>query len=297
MSCEYDPLLGWRLAPNLPGPGLRTLEHGIRVNSDETEVRTGGILAAGDSFTAGSEVVDADTWPAQLERLTGIPVLNAGCGGWGVDQIVMRLEQLIPVVQPRLVLLGMLDQDITRCNYSWGGKPKPYFLVENGELVLKHNPVPIHHKGTVAELWEQIRGMIPRIAAGGPDSDFWADWSRDGVTVDNDPVDVTCRLIARLRQATDVPIALFMQHGGYIPTQSETMPAYAQYVLGFAQSLGIPAFSEFDTLRAILLENAQDFAALYMPHPPPLIFGHMSPAGNARVARLIAEQLNGNGMI
>lgn len=295
---EYDPLLGWRLASNLPGNGLSSLDHGIRRNGNETGIRKGGILAAGDSFTVGSEVVDCETWPAQLERLTGLPVLNAACGGWGVDQTVMRLEQLIPVVDPCMILLGILDQDITRCNFSWGGKPKPYFLVEDGELALKHYPVPIHHRGSVAALWDEVKAMIPRIRPADPEAaDFWADWARDGVTVENNPVDIACRLVHRLRTGTDIPIVMVMQHGAYVCLGNEVPPAYSQVVVDYAESIGVPVVSEFATLRAMAVNDMATFAAQHVQHQGALPYGHMSATGNATIAGLIHERLQALGLI
>lgn len=51
------------------------------------------ILAVGDSCTWGEDVGDTDTWPAQLQRLTGRRVLNGGVTGFGFDQIVLRTER------------------------------------------------------------------------------------------------------------------------------------------------------------------------------------------------------------
>src|SRR3954471_16423556 len=83
-ASEYDPLLGWRIKPHLsPPPESRpffsTTDDGIRnTRAGSGPPRTGAILAVGDSFTAGSEVADTESWPAYLEAMLGEPVLNAG---------------------------------------------------------------------------------------------------------------------------------------------------------------------------------------------------------------------------
>ena len=43
-------------------------------------------MAVGDSFTFGDEVNDGQTWPAQLQQLTGRRVINGGVSGYGFDQ-------------------------------------------------------------------------------------------------------------------------------------------------------------------------------------------------------------------
>src|SRR4051794_21681437 len=79
-AIPYDAKLGWKLAPNLRGDGtsLNTDEHGNRLNSKQPRpMPLGGIVACGDSFTAGSGVSDEYSWPAHLENILGVPVVNA----------------------------------------------------------------------------------------------------------------------------------------------------------------------------------------------------------------------------
>ena len=99
-ASAYDSELGWVLRPDLKWTGFSTLPYGIRSNgNDATELRAGGVLAVGDSFTAGSEVHDHQTWPAQLEGLIGQPVMNGGVGGYGTDHY-FRFEAAGAVPEP-----------------------------------------------------------------------------------------------------------------------------------------------------------------------------------------------------
>ncbi len=63
------------------------------------------ILVVGDSFGLGSDVIDAETWPAYLERMVGTQVINAAVGGYALDQIVLRAEDLVPLLRPRMLLV------------------------------------------------------------------------------------------------------------------------------------------------------------------------------------------------
>ena len=53
---QYDSSLGWHLKPFIAMQDFNTLEYGFRSNGrGQNEVRPGGVLAVGSSFTAGSE--------------------------------------------------------------------------------------------------------------------------------------------------------------------------------------------------------------------------------------------------
>jgi hypothetical protein len=134
---KYDEVLGWVQPAHLASDGFNTVEYGIRKNSSRDEpLSRGAVLAVGDSYTVGSEVRDDESWPAQLERLAEIGVINAGVGGYGLDQIVLAAERLLPVVRPQMVIVGVYQETIVRANYRSYGAPKPYFASKtaNGTL-------------------------------------------------------------------------------------------------------------------------------------------------------------------
>ena len=78
---------------------------------------------------------DEGTWPAHLERMTGVPVLNGAVGGYATDQIIMRAEQPLPLVRPKTLIVGFLEKISHRSGHSSFGASKPYFTLENGGLV------------------------------------------------------------------------------------------------------------------------------------------------------------------
>src|SRR5262249_16390227 len=95
------------------------------------------------------EVNDDESWPAQLERLVGEPVVNAAVGGWGVDQMVLRSEQLLPLIKPRTIILSTQDQGILRVGYSAFGAPKPYFTIASRQPGAHNQPVPRFEPGKI----------------------------------------------------------------------------------------------------------------------------------------------------
>ncbi len=76
------------------------------------------IMAFGDSFTEGYAAGNDETWPANLERMTGRRVLNAGVRGYGLDQIVLRAERVMPQLKPPTVVLAFIADDVVRTALS-----------------------------------------------------------------------------------------------------------------------------------------------------------------------------------
>jgi len=111
----YDERLGWRVGPNLRWPSNSTDAYGVRLpSSTDRTLPIGGILASGDSFTFGSDVSNAESWPAYLEAIIGTPVVNAAVPGFGTDQIVMRAEDMIDIARPQILIVDFLWYDIGR---------------------------------------------------------------------------------------------------------------------------------------------------------------------------------------
>ncbi|HXP03474.1 MAG TPA: hypothetical protein VN808_05090, partial [Stellaceae bacterium] len=140
----YDERLGWRVKPNLRWPSNSTDAYGVHLpSSTDRTLPIGGILASGDSFTFGSDVSNAESWPAYLETITGTPVVNAAVPGWGADQIVMRAEDMIGIARPQTLIVGFQLYSIGLAEEEIHfGAHKPYYTIENNQLVLHNVPVP-----------------------------------------------------------------------------------------------------------------------------------------------------------
>jgi hypothetical protein len=297
----FDPVRGWTLQEWYNSDGYNTIDHGIRRNFAEEDIRAGGILAVGDSFTDGwDDVRDEETWPAHLERLLGMPVLNGGVGGYATDQIVMRAEQLLALVRPKTLVVGFLEEDISRTGHSVFGAPKPYFTLKDGELQY-HPPGPIvvHEQGSSG--WQaktrNILGysavldfVLGRLAPG-----YWYGSAGQEVfrKVDNDPVGVTCALLQRLKRRTDaegIRTLLFMQHGWHMIVDKDEPSENARQVSACASQLGIEVVDQFPSLRAIAAANRDGLRDLYVREGDG--YGHMSSKGNQHAAGLLAHALS-----
>jgi hypothetical protein len=131
-SDAYDPELGW-----VPKDEIRSNGGG------EVWDATDPILAVGDSFTFGSQVSDRETWPAQLEKLSGTRVVNGGVGAYGIDQAFLRARRLLSRYRFSTVIFSFIPDDIRRCQLSvFMATAKPYFDFKEGRLSLENVPVP-----------------------------------------------------------------------------------------------------------------------------------------------------------
>lgn len=295
-----DPELGWSIRAHFRSETYNTIDLGIRRNFSETTVRTGGILAVGDSFTEGWEVDDAESWPAHLERLTGIPVINTGVSSYGTDQILLRAERFLPLVKPKTLIIGFLEFDIARTGFSWFGAPKPYFTIEKGELRY-HPPAPFEPRGRPGMLSAAALALreplgysavadriLSRLAP-----DYW--YGTDGVQfrpVDTDVVAVTCALLARVKKKADadgVRTLLFMQYYAPVILENEKPTENARRVMACAEAAGIQTVDQFPPLRALAAADPAALWRLYMTKGE--MMTHMTSEGNEHAAMLLAEAL------
>ena len=306
LAVRYDELLGWYLKENrAAGTGKETTTtgaYGLRMNSSEiTPPAENAILAVGDSFTGGSEVWDHETWPAQAQDILGIPVLNAGAGGYGVDQMVLRAERLMGILKPHTIVVDAMVDDIERTEYAlYGGIYKPYFVVEDGELVHKNFPVP-HYDGGPRDLG-LLRGIfgyshlvnwtIDRVSGG---AWWWRDFGNYYKHVHKNGSEVSCLLMERLKEKTeaaDVDLVFAIQFGATHIRGWKEPAAHHVAVAQCVREMGIPVVDFWEPLKAILAEDEERFCKLYVEHDDECkVLGHMSPAGNRFTAEGIVEAL------
>ena len=95
------------------------------------------VLFYGDSFVGGP-----DNIPQKLDpHLPDRPVLNLGVGGYGVDQTFLKFDKTASLFADPTVLFGILTYDLDRSVLGIRTHQKPYFLLQDGELVLHNTPV------------------------------------------------------------------------------------------------------------------------------------------------------------
>ena len=73
-------------------------------------------MAFGDSLTYGYNVPREDTYPAQLSRELGKPIINLGISGHTIADGLRRVESELLPLEPSVVLLCLGGNDILRRN-------------------------------------------------------------------------------------------------------------------------------------------------------------------------------------
>ncbi len=214
----------------------------------------------GDSFTEGfDEVDDASTWPAHLEKITGTPVVNAAVAGYATDQIILRAEQTLPIVKPKTLIVGFTEVDIYRAMLSKAGAPKPYFTLENGELVF-HAPGPLESGEKEGLIGKGVRAVLGYSALSNYlfsrlTPEFWYPAEASLYEeVENQPIDITCKLLARLKQQTDdkqVRFLVFLQYGGELVLEEPVILNDMKQITECAQKVGIQVVDQFAPLKAL----------------------------------------------
>jgi lysophospholipase L1-like esterase len=149
---QPHPVLGWVQKPDLDVLAQR--DDGLRIrfqtNQDgltpvtARQTRRGGVLRimfVGDSTVVGRNVPQAETIHAHLERglhERGIQaeVINAGVEGYSTDQTLLRLEELLPLYQPDVVLYGLCDNDFggNKVNRAYGLHKPLFSILADGSL-------------------------------------------------------------------------------------------------------------------------------------------------------------------
>jgi hypothetical protein len=101
------------------------------------------VLFVGDSVTRGFGVdVDTQSFPAILAeevcRPRGFSTINAATQGFGLDQMVLKLEHIAPSLRPAVIVLAYIPHDLWRIardvNY---GITKPVLLPAHGGWSLR----------------------------------------------------------------------------------------------------------------------------------------------------------------
>ncbi|MBW2294080.1 MAG: hypothetical protein JRG89_07915 [Deltaproteobacteria bacterium] len=298
---SFDPALGYLPTPGASAhnPIWNTTAHigwdGVRSNGEQQPTPKGvPLIVVGDSFTYGDEVDDRGTWPSELERLLGRPVINGGVFGYGLDQAVLRSEVLLETFEADFLIVSLIADDVTRCEYSYRYFWKPYFDFTDGALVRHNDPVPEPHVLPPGD------DLLRRSLRASFLADFVlrrldpSDWLvRGSVRVHERGEEVSRLLLDRLADAAQARGHGLLVVIQWVPGGDSRR---AQPLIDRAAERGVDLLSIEEPLRAAIESpgfSKRSFFHVRSVSGNPEQVGHMSAEGNRFVAEAISKRLAG----
>ena len=144
---QFDRKLGWRHKLNFStqdkdGIPIFLNNQSLR-DSSSFDIKKTNIVALGDSYTFGDGVKQEYTWPTQLESLINSDVLNMGVCAYGVDQMALWYEEFDKVLQPKVVLLALIEEDLFRTQLThWiSGHSKNRVAIKENQITTEFKSI------------------------------------------------------------------------------------------------------------------------------------------------------------
>lgn len=302
---DWDPLLGWRMLPDLEKVGAgwstngpaRTNSHGWR-DAERSFAKPPGtrrIVALGDSFTFGQHVDVEARFGERLaarfaERFAGglaggldCEAINLGMCAIGTDQELLAFERDGVRYAPDLVLLLVFlanDLDDIR-KERLAGWSKPWFRLDDGELELVP---PVLHATTWLRtrsyLFEGLMQALERGLPGERVADAWRD---------RDPLPLFAALIERLHErveAAGARLVVAFAHPLVDGPDAERL-VFADRAIAAARRDGVEVVDTFAAFAAAGRTRAE----LYHED------GHWTAAGHAVAAAAIGDAIEASGLL
>jgi hypothetical protein len=297
----YSEAYGWALRPRARytgrgGEAITVNERGYRgtLHAGRPGPGVTRIVMLGDSVTFGSGVADAETFSALLDARPELEVVNLGVDGYGTDQALLRLEREGLGYEPSVVVLNFcvrndyFDNALPVALYD-GRSPKPYFTVSPAGLVLHDEHLKLSGaQGAAVALMEEsfllnallyAVGRGPQVVGAGRDE---ADWGarRDTVLADFErAADLTRRLIRRAAERSAAAGAAFV-----LVVHPDRRAWSGDPTLVTPLTSG-----GLDGTRVVLMQGEYgargfDFDGITLDR-----LGHLSPAGHAAAAEILAD--------
>ena len=287
-----DPLLGYA-----PQPGYASTDNhwgtvvsidadGMRRNGDQPRPPGERVVACvGDSFTFGDEVDDGESWPACLERELQRPVVNGGVFGYSLTQAVLRAETMLERFVVDALVVSFIPDDLVRSTFTRRYTPLPWFELVGDGLELRG--VPIDHaadadRDGTERRWKDLLGhsaLVDAILANTVRG-WWFENEKQVVApqLAGREQELGQRLVDRVAvrcRERSVRLLLVLQDRRPTPA--------ALAVLAHARARGIDVLDLASRYQELLAGDPSLEQRWFR--------GHMTPEGNAWVAREIAAAL------
>lgn len=318
---KVDAEIGWVIAPNASScvggrepfssepPWFEgkvfTDVNGFRSAAPGTPTPAGGVLTIGDSWSFGFGVTFEESFPGQLQQLTGTPVVIAASPAYGSAQAIMLGERWLERLKPRAIVyldLGLWDRSacsgahrprviLKPCYWQAPGERSATLVVPlpgRVDTFASWGILPGGMLGAGEDTWTYFLVSRP-LALGlqlmtraGIVAGFGHDFRAVGVDPDAIQHGVFDHLL-RLAGKARVPVLLIDPWDTYRKYYDATPPERRAGLIRIGKDIWKPEVDE----PADRLPPAQ----ASLPHD-----GHFGPGKNALVAKLIEKELRARGL-
>lgn len=286
----HDDRLGFVARPGYASAGENYDQHSFRRSPapEGLVLAEPPILVVGDSYADGDEVTDSETWPAHLQALMRRHVVNAAMSGYGIDQMVLRAEIVVPQIKPAAIVLSFIADDVRRAEMKrvWGAE-KPYFDLRDGTLVLRNTPVPPSPApADTLSLSHRLFGWSMLVDTVLKHQGWQYEWALDfeRVLPESAGKPLACALMRRLA-GLGLPILVVAEYDPYLWKDDDYAPVVRQRskdVLDCAADAGLATLDMFETIDKAV--RARGLDAIYR-------VSHPGPEGTRLAAARIADEL------
>lgn len=149
-NTSYDKKIGWVRKPSTSGVdkgGGKVIPFNIDEFGSRKSIlnpRDAKVVTIGDSYTFCRQVGDEQTWQNVFAQMSNESMLNYGVGNYGIDQAIMRFENVYIPENAQYAVLGFVPETISRIQSYWKhylefGNTfafKPRYKLEDDKLVL-----------------------------------------------------------------------------------------------------------------------------------------------------------------
>ncbi len=301
----FSRVYGWSPRPGSRGVWADGKSYSINSagyrGTELNDRRTGltRIVVAGDSVAFGAGVDDADTFAERLQA-TGSPfeVANLAVSGYGTDQELLLLEHEGLALDPDVIVLSicLFNDHVDNALDSYlhdPGTPKPRYVVQEGELVLRDRHLRRTWASEVglrleenSHLFNALRLLVaPDVfaAAPAPPLEHWVA-RRNRVLEDFEPLaDLLTRLVVRIarrgrERGIEVLVLLHPDRASFEGDDRLAAPLLTSAVTDAGA-------------RVIDLRKRYWSARLRFDQVAFDDVGHLTPTGHSFVAEVLREEL------
>ena len=284
----YDPHLGWDF--DIQGDRIRG-KGAYPLQKSSGRYR---IVAIGDSFTYGTNVDTAESFPSHLgQMLCHTEVLNMGVPGYGIDQAVLKYLAHGKTYAPDAVILGIFPDDYERASVPFHAFSKPWLQSTGNDYALANQPVPppqtelerirseeadeLYSLALLRNLWMQFNTLIQ---GKNPALD----------RIDGAVAHILKALQSELRD-TGTQLLIVQIPSADMFTRPETPweRTASKHLTKIYRTLDIPHIDLYSAFRA--QHAPEEIVGKFYVRLANGTTGHLSAAGNAEAARQIVDAL------